>query len=934
MLIVLTLFSFASCNNNPGVSEGTSSLTIHVSEAASKLIGFNPDGGEPLAISHYGISLKDDDGTELKKTETPIALSGGSGSFTITGLVTGNYTIDATGYVKNGDDYVEVATGTSGEIFVSPTTGTETTILIDTWKDGNAESITIDVVMPSDVLGADGNLAMDGTLKYTMTEVGTGTVTIPEKSISLATGQTFTEGKYALTVNGDVGPGRYILSVSFTSESADKDYSNADAVLVYPGLPVTGTISIDSHSVFDEDFTVSNALGEPLTVEGDGVYSSEASTFTVTLSKALESTQKIVWYADGTALVENTGYTVSENVYTFTGVSAGEHYFVGIVYEEGKAASVGSIQLTISVAEPDFKFPSHFAYTDNGDGTCTITGENPDSPLPSHDGLVIPDEIDDLKVTGIGKEAFREKDFTGALVLGKNVQTIGEYAFANNEFSGDLIITEVVTEIGDWAFYRNKFTGSLVIPNSVIEIGENAFYYNEFDGSLTLGSKIQNIEEGAFAGKKYGSESCYNSFTGSLVIPDSVKTIGEGAFERNKFDGSLTFGKNLETIGEDAFTRNLFTGSLAIPDSVIEIGAYAFSMNKFNGTLTLGANVQHIGNSAFSSQGNTSYNQFTGNLIIPDSVIEIGSSAFSTNNFNGTLTLGKNLQTIGSSAFYRNEFTGDLIIPDNVLTIGNQAFSNNYFNGTLTLGSRLQDIGEYSFVGGTFGGGNDFTGSLVIPEGVISIGIRAFYQNSFSGNLTIPNSMTSIGVDVFNGNEFDGTLTLGNNIETISDSAFAFNDFTGSLVIPDSVISIDDSAFKGNSFNGTLTLGKNVQIIGEGAFAGNIYGHEDGYNMFTGSLVIPDSVISIGDGVFEDNMFNGTLTLGKNIETIESDAFRGNEFTGDLLIPVSTTTVGANVIEDNLFTSVNCEASEQPSGWNAEWNSGCDAEVTWGYTAE
>ena len=928
MLIVLTLFSFASCNNNPGVSEGTSSLTIHVSEAASKLIGFNPDGGEPLAISHYGISLKDDDGTELKKTETPIALSGGSGSFTITGLVTGNYTIDATGYVKNGDTYAEVATGTSGEIFVSPTTNTETTILIDTWKEGNAESITIDVIMPSDVLGADGNLSMDGTLKYTLMEVGTGTVTIPEKSISLTTGQTFTEGKYSLAVDGDVGPGRYILSVSFSSESADKDYSNADAVLVYPGLPVTGEISIDSHSVFDEDFTVTNALGEPLTVEGDGVYSSKSSTFTVTLSEALGSTQKIVWYADGTALTENEGFTVAENVYTFTGISAGEHYFVGIVYEGGKDASVGSIQMTISVAEPDFEFPSHFTYTDNGDGTCTITGENPDNPLPSHDGLTLPDEIEGLKVTGVGKEAFREKDFTGALVLGKNVQTIGDYAFYFNEFSGDLIIPETVTEIGDSAFRHNKFTGSLVIPDSVIEIGEDAFYYNEFDGSLTLGNKIQNIREGAFAGKRFGSEYYYNTFKGSLIIPDSVITIGEYAFSRNMFDGTLDLGSGIETIGEYAFSRNTFTGSLAIPDSVTEIGKGAFNYNKFNGTLTIGENVQHIGEGVFASGNNTTYNRFTGNLIIPDSVIEIGSNAFATNNFNGTLTLGKNLQTIGSSAFYGNEFTGDFVIPDNVLTIGNQAFYENHFNGTLVLGNNLQDIGDYSFEG------SNFTGSLVVPDGVISIGKYAFDGHSFSGNLTIPNSTTSIGSGAFRGNEFDGTLTLGNNIETIGNSAFSSNNFIGNLVIPDSVTAIDSLAFEGNGFNGTLTLGNNIQTIEDYAFAGNVFGKEDGYNMFTGSLVIPDSVIFIGESVFNDNIFDGTLTLGKNIETIEARAFAGNEFTGDLLIPISTTTVGADIIKNNLFTSVNCEASEQPSGWDAQWNGGCDAEVTWGYTAE
>ena len=498
LMIALMLLSFASCNNNLGVSEGNGTITVLVSEATSKLIGFNPDGGEPLAISHYGISLKDDNGTEIKATDTPIALSGGSGSFTITGLVTGNYTIDATGYVMNGDTYAEVATGTSGEIFVSPTTDTETTILIDTWKEGNAESVTISVVMPEDVIAAGGTVAFDGSLKYSLTQIGTGTETIPEKTIRLTAGQALSEGLYTLTVDGDIPPGRYILTVSFTSESAVKEYSNADAVLVYPGLPVTGEISIDSHSVFDEDFTVSNALGEPLTIEGDGIYSTENGTFTVTLSNALTATQKIFWYADGTLLEENTGYTVTDNVYTFTGVSAGEHYFVGIVYEEGKDATIGSIHLTISVAEPDFQFPSHFLYTDNGDGTCTITGENPDYPLPSRDGLTIPDEINGLKVTAIGNNAFYKCVFTGDLIIPDSVTSIGDWAFDKSGFTGKLTLPENLQSIGNYTFYDCDFTGDLIIPNSVTSIGNTAFYYCSSLTSIYIPDSVTTISADVF----------------------------------------------------------------------------------------------------------------------------------------------------------------------------------------------------------------------------------------------------------------------------------------------------------------------------------------------------------------------------------------------------------------------------------------------------
>ena len=681
-MIVLTLFSFASCNNNPGVSEGNGTLTVLVSEATSKLIGFNPDGDEPLAISHYGISLKDDEGTELKKTETPIALSGGSGSFTITGLVTGNYTIDATGYVKNGEAYADVATGTSGEIFVSPTTDTETTILIDTWKEGNAESVTISVVMPEDVIAADGTVAFDGNLKYCLTEIGTGTETIPEKTISLTAGQALSEGLYTLTLTDDVPPGRYILTVSFSSESAVKEYSNADAVLVYPGLPVTGSIRIDSHSVFDEDFTVTNALGEPLTVEGNGIYSAENGTFTVTLSNALTATQKIVWYADGTLFEENTGYKVADNVYTFTGVSAGEHYFVGIVYEEGKAASVGSIQLTISVTEPDFEFPSPFLYTDNGDGTCTITGENPDYPLPSRDGLTIPDEINGLKVTAIGNNAFYKCIFTGDLIIPDSVTSIGDWAFDKSGFTGTLTLPENLQSIGNYTFYDCGFTGDLVIPNSVKEISTSAFFHCTFTGTLTLPKNLQSIGNYAF-------EEC--DFTGDLIIPDTVTSIGRDAFRGCDFTGTLILSENLQTIGTYAFFNCAFTGDLIIPDGVTEIADSAFQSSGFTGSLTLPEGLQTISKSAFDGCG------FTGDLVIPAGVITISSYAFKANSFTGTLTLPEGLQTIGESAFDDNDFTGSLIIPDGVTKIGFYAFRNNAFTGSLIIPASVTTISGYPF---------------------------------------------------------------------------------------------------------------------------------------------------------------------------------------------------------------------------------------------
>lgn len=151
---------------------------------------------------------------------------------------------------------------------------------------------------------------------------------------------------------------------------------------------------------------------------------------------------------------------------------------------------------------------------------------------------------------------------------------------------------------------------------------------------------------------------------------------------------------NLEAIPDNAFSNSSIT-SIDIPSSVVLIGNNAFDdCSLLAGNLILPNGLQSIGNSAFRQCG-----KLTGDLHIPNSVINLGYYAFRNCNFT-TLTLGTGITTIPKECFMLGKsFTGNLIIPDQVEVIEEYAFYSCTFNGYLTLGSGLQSIGHLAFTG-------------------------------------------------------------------------------------------------------------------------------------------------------------------------------------------------------------------------------------------
>ena len=606
MLIAMLALLFACENPSAETFEGNAkSIMVVVSEKSSKAI--TPSG--ETDITHYRIRVENKAEEYVRESGY---LSAGS-SFNVTNVPAGMWTATVDAYVKNGtagtdDDYIHVATATSAETRVDAEETAVLTVTLDTLLDTLSGDITVTLDMPAELDDES------DTFYYTYTIAGTGQRSDYSYVMDTPTqGTVDASGNGTLVIDADaidpqLNQGAYLLTVTVfdeaTEETSNVVRKGVEIMRLLPGLAASGTINLNAGEAIDEEgikISVVDKIGDFLNL-GQVSYDSFAEDMTITVDYSSVSTDTPVdVYVDGVKKTATADYTATPSgtsvAFTFTSMDSGRHVVTFILNESDTELGVGALSVEVNIPiEGDIEEPSHFSYTVNPDGTsCTINGENPDYPLPSHEGLTIPSEIDGYAVTAIGSHAFSDDSFTGSLVIPNSVTTIGRFAFSRNSFDGSLTLGKNLQTIGESAFYDNSFTGDLVIPDSVTTIGVEAFYDN--------------------------------SFTGDLVIPDSVTTIGDEAFARTSFDGTLTLGKSLQTIGAAAFRDNSFTGDLVIPDSVTTIGDEAFARTSFDGTLTLGKNLQTIGNYAFYDSS------FTGSLVIPGSVIEIGENLFGGSEF-------------------------------------------------------------------------------------------------------------------------------------------------------------------------------------------------------------------------------------------------------------------------------------------------------------
>jgi hypothetical protein len=289
------------------------------------------------------------------------------------------------------------------------------------------------------------------------------------------------------------------------------------------------------------------------------------------------------------------------------------------------------------------------------------------------------------------------------------------------------------------------------------------------------------------------------------------------------------------------------------------------------------------------------------------------------------LVLSMLLLTSVATGFAAGGTTGSLIwtLENGTLTISGEGAMENFPNGapwysnrasitTLVIGNGVTSIGLNAFYECSR------LTSITLPASIVSFGMQAFYGCSSLTSFTVPAGLTSIEDNILGGcSSLSAILVEDGNTHFSSEEGVLFNsDKTtlsvfpggkgGHYTIPGSVISIGNFAFNECSNLTSVTVGDKVESIGYAAFSDCIklasivipesvtsiekFAFSDCINL--ASIVIPNSVTSMGECAFIRCNKLASVIIGNKVESMGEAVFYKCSSLASIVIPNSVTSMG------------------------------------------
>ena len=489
-----------------------------------------------------------------------------------------------------------------------------------------------------------------------------------------------------------------------------------------------------------------------------------------------------------------------------------------------------------------------------------------------------------------------------------------------------LKLPEGLTSIGRLAFYNCKDLKDIWLPKSLSRIGEAAFFSSSANLHVADLASFCRLT----AGDLYIQESSLYENDQEIVdlqIPAGVETVNNNLFTNCKNIRTVSFPEQIKNIGYKAFGNCTNLESVELPESLTSISGGAFdgckgikSVNaKMKASCPViptdgytGAFDAEVYSNAVLSipkgltelyMGQADWCRFK-NVFDPGRVSD-GIYTYLLNEDKtarlykadtcqleanlvvpGTYTLNDveyKVTSIGADVFKEFKELETVVLPEGLLSIGEAAFRECSNLRQVTFPNTLKEIGANVFMY------DKKLETVVLPEGLQTIGEAAFRECSNLRQVTFPNTLKEIGANVFMYDKKLETVVLPEGLQTIGEAAFRECSNLRQVTFPKTLKKIGNWAFKHCSELESVILPEGLEELGEGAFS-------DCFNMT--ELVLSHSLKIIPLSAFSYTQNLQTLIVPEGVEAIDTWAFRSSGLK-TIYLPKSLKMLGDGVFNEN-----------------------------------
>lgn len=475
-------------------------------------------------------------------------------------------------------------------------------------------------------------------------------------------------------------------------------------------------------------------------------------------------------------------------------------------------------------------------------------------------------------VLSLGRNAFNNFINLESIKFSNTIKEIGQTAFSNCTKLQEVDLPQSLNKLDLYVFNECTSLKECIIPNSVTQIKAGAFYYCTSLEKVQLPVGINKIESWMFANctslksiempnqidsiGTYAFNAC-TSLT-NVIIPNSVTVVEEYAFNICKGLKEVTIGKRVVDIGDGVFRE---CDSLVVVNSHME-NPKPINQNTFKNYEGVVLNVP-IGTK--DKYKYTSYwSKFTKicESFGDAGVVETGCDGL-------IFIVYKNQGVAAVKSSYA--LTESLIIPDEIELDGSlykvtgihmQAFSNDNSILSLALGKNVKSIGESAF------SGCKKLSKITFNDELKYIGGSSFNSTAIS-ELNLPDSVEYIGGGAFLYCSNLADINLNKNIKSIGERVF--NNTLWYKNQADGLIYKDDILFE---HKGDCNIYESLEVKdGTRIVAGKAL-----RNVYCTRVVLPNSLEYICRGAFYKCSSLETINIPDNVEMIDTVAFKECRF--------------------------------------------------------